>query len=223
MTFFIEKFIPTWLIGKNKTSSFNSIKFAIFDVGQVCYPYTLEPLNQYLRNLVVNKKAFDDNNGLYSFNYDPFMKGEIDFTQFCKNLCLHCKIDYRPEIEKFIDDAMHRGVGEFFDETLKIIEELKQKNVKVCLLSNALPNLGDTANNLTDKDKIFVSYELNLLKPNIEIYKTVLHKLNAQPEEAIFIDDKIENVEAAKSIGIHGVVFDRKTIEKEINKILSDL
>ena len=35
------------------------IKFAIFDVGQVCYPYSLSPLNDYFRNMVKDVACFD--------------------------------------------------------------------------------------------------------------------------------------------------------------------
>ena len=47
-----------------------------------------------------------------------------------------------------------------------------------------------------------------------------MQKLNTKPQEVIFIDDKKANIEAAKSIGIHGIVFDRNTIEQEVEKLL---
>lgn len=135
-------------------------------------------------------------------------------------MCDFCLIRYCSELEEEIDKAMHDGVGEFYPETLKVMNFLKHKPVEICLLSNALPNLSDTAQGLAHSENVFVSYKLGLLKPDIEIYQKVLLKLNAKPEEVIFIDDKPKNVNAAKSIGIHGIVFDRKTIAQEIAQLL---
>ena len=199
----------------------SKIKYVIFDVGGVCYPYTLDNLNQYFRNKVADKNAFDSKKGIKSFDYNPFMQGTINYTQFCKDLCNYCGVNHSPDMEAEINTAMHEGVGTIFEETLTIMNKLKKKNIEICLLSNALPNLIDTANFLTKSENIFVSYELGLLKPNPEIYKKVLQKLNATPEEVIFIDDKSRNVEAAKSLGIHGIVFDQKTIIEDINKLVS--
>ena len=180
-----------------------TIKFCIFDVGQVCYPYSLEPLNQLLRD------------------YNSFMKGETDFTAFCKNLCSHCGIVYSKDIEQSVDNAMHQGVGPFYEETLETMSWLRKEGIEIGLLSNALPNLADTGQTLAAEDKIFVSYELGLLKPDKAIYQSVLAKLNAKPEEVIFIDDKRENVEAAKSLGINGIVFDRNTISRQIKTLIT--
>ncbi len=104
---------------------------------------------------------------------------------------------------------------------MTVISELKLKGIEVCLLSNALPNLFDTAKGLAADDKIFVSYELGLLKPDVEIYKQVLRLLRAKPEEVIFIDDKLKNVEAAKLIGINGIVFNKDTIVEDMRKFVN--
>ncbi|MFR3313439.1 MAG: HAD family hydrolase [Alphaproteobacteria bacterium] len=198
-----------------------TIKFCIFDVGQVCYPYSLEPLNQLLREQSADHKTFDKKGGAKSFNYNSFMKGETDFTAFCKNLCGHCGIVYSKDIEQSVDNAMHQGVGPFYEETLETMSWLRKEGIEIGLLSNALPNLADTGQTLAAEDKIFVSYELGLLKPDKAIYQSVLEKLNAKPEEVIFIDDKRENVEAAKSLGINGIVFDRNTISRQIKTLIT--
>ena len=83
-----------------------TIKFCIFDVGQVCYPYSLEPLNQLLREQSADHKTFDKKGGAKSFNYNSFMKGETDFTAFCKNLCSHCSIVYSKDIEQSVDKRL---------------------------------------------------------------------------------------------------------------------
>ena len=89
-----------------------------------------------------------------------------------------------------------------------------------CLLSNALPNLAGTAASLASRKRIFLSYRLHLLKPNVRIYQKVLELLNVAPEEVVFIDDKQVNVEAAQSLGIHGIVFQRETILEDVKKFI---
>lgn len=198
-----------------------AIRFCVFDVGQVCYSYSLDPLDYLMRKMSIQKDDFDTKGGVKSFNYNPFMKGEIDFSQFCKDLCFYCGVDYSKDMGVLIDEAMHKGVGDFYAKTLAIMSELRFKGIEVCLLSNALPNLSTTAQGLVSDDKIFVSYELGLLKPDVEIYRQVLKKLNARPEEVVFIDDKLKNVEAAKSIGIYGIVFNKDTIIKDVRKLMN--
>ena len=174
-----------------------------------------------MRKMSPQKEDFDTKGGVRSFNYNPFMKGEVDFPRFCKELCAHCGGDYSTGTEALIDEAMHKGVGEFYAETLAVMSELQLKGIEVGLLSNALPNLSDTAKGLAADDKIFVSYELGLLKPDAEIYKQILTLLQAKPEEVIFIDDKLKNVEAAKSIGINGIVFNKDTIAEDVRRFVN--
>lgn len=54
--------------------------------------------------------------------------------------------------------------------------------------------------------KIF-SHEVGFRKPNPEIYKIALERLNSIAENTIFIDDDKKNVEAAQSLGFNGIVF----------------
>jgi len=49
--------------------------------------------------------------------------------------------------------------------------------------------------------------ETIIKKPNPEFFYTHIKKHNLQPHQAIFIDDKLANVQAARSIGMHGIHF----------------
>jgi len=60
-------------------------------------------------------------------------------------------------------------------------------------------------------DAFYLSHEINLRKPNIDIYQFVLSQNNIKPEECLFIDDTIENINAAKSVGIHTWNINPKT------------
>lgn len=51
-------------------------------------------------------------------------------------------------------------------------------------------------------EKTYFSYELNMRKPDIKIFKFVLDNNNLKPEETLLIDDYYENIESARKLGI---------------------
>lgn len=56
-------------------------------------------------------------------------------------------------------------------------------------------------------DEILYSAEVGLRKPDPRIFQTLLERLYARPEEAIFVDDFSENIKAAQDLGLHTVQF----------------
>ena len=52
-----------------------------------------------------------------------------------------------------------------------------------------------------------VSYRVKEIKPEISIYERLIRMYDIVPQNAIFIDDLERNIEAARSLGINGVVF----------------
>ena len=197
------------------------IKYCIFDIGNVCYPYSFVQLNNRVRELVSDKEAFDKAGGLGSFDFDPLLKGEVSFTQFCKDLCAQYHIPYQKQIEIVLNAADHACLGSFFEVTKQLMSELRAQGIEIGLLSNITPDLEDIVPDIVDKDKCFLSYEMGLIKPDPEIYKLVIQKLKAQPQEILFIDDKPQNIEAAQELGINGIVFNKDTIVQEVQKFLS--
>lgn len=51
-------------------------------------------------------------------------------------------------------------------------------------------------------EKFYLSHEIHLRKPNAEIYQFVLDENGLNPTETFFIDDTVENTDAAKKLGI---------------------
>ncbi len=69
-------------------------------------------------------------------------------------------------------------------------------------------------------DVIMFSGEEGIRKPHPEMYQRILTRLGVEAEAAIFIDDRVENVEGAQSVGIHGILFSNGIdIAKEINDV----
>ncbi len=56
------------------------------------------------------------------------------------------------------------------------------------------------------KDKV-LSFEEGCKKPDRRIFKSVLKKTAVAPQDILYIDDREENVEAFRKLGVHGIVF----------------
>jgi len=86
-----------------------------------------------------------------------------------------------------------------------LIAELHDGGTRIAILSNAGFDYGDPFRFSplgTIMDRVFVSAELGLLKPDPEIYRRVMAELGVVPSGTAFVDNKAENVEAAAGLGI---------------------
>jgi HAD superfamily hydrolase (TIGR01509 family) len=95
--------------------------------------------------------------------------------------------------------------------TAEIINELLKKKYALSLLSNTDPwhyqDCEQKIRVLQKFERIFLSYDLKMRKPDAEIFITVAEKLAASPGECLFIDDLEENIEAAKSLNFNTILF----------------
>jgi putative hydrolase of the HAD superfamily len=70
-------------------------------------------------------------------------------------------------------------------------------------------------------DLMVFDEEEGVAKPDAQIYLRTLLRLGVQPEEAVFVDDKVENVEAARQLGMHSIHFQNtEQALAEIQKVL---
>lgn len=196
------------------------IKFAIFDVGQTIYPYTLQPLNDLMLQHTADKNTFLNGHSAFDYDYKPYMRGTLPHQEFAKELCRFCYVPYSDNLLPEIDTALRLGRGEMFTETLDAMHLFQSHNIKIGILSNALPILGDAKTNLAPPEYIFTSYKLGLLKPEIEIYQTLAQKLGVAYAEILFIDDKERNIIPARKLGINGIIFNKDTLLEEIKSYL---
>ena len=52
---------------------------------------------------------------------------------------------------------------------------------------------------------IIISAEEGYAKPDSEIYQITIDRFNTSAENCVFVDDLIENVEAAQALGMHAI------------------
>jgi putative hydrolase of the HAD superfamily len=67
--------------------------------------------------------------------------------------------------------------------------------------------LTDVAGWLPKFDHMTFSCDVRMVKPKPAIYEHCLHALGVAGSEALFLDDRPENIAAAQRLGIHSILF----------------
>ena len=101
------------------------------------------------------------------------------------------------------------------EDLLTLVRELKaRRGLRVFALSNiSLPDYEFVLKLPTDWtifDRVFASAVLGERKPDLAAYEMVIAETGIDPATAVFVDDRVENVEAARKLGIHGIVFEKQ-------------
>jgi epoxide hydrolase-like predicted phosphatase len=117
--------------------------------------------------------------------------------------------------------------GDRLDSSLVGSIRSLHRRTKTALLSNAWDNLRSLMENewkIADAfDELVISAEVGLMKPDHRIYLLALERLGVEPEEAVFVDDVGENVDAARWVGLRGVQFrTRQQAMSELKGILDE-
>lgn len=107
-----------------------------------------------------------------------------------------------------IDEAIH--VYPYVNEWMR---ELKSEGYKIYLLSNFPKRLFEKeANQKFDfiryTDGKVISSFVKLIKPDRAIYEYLLNTYSLKAEECVFVDDRPKNVEAARALGMKGIIFE---------------
>ena len=144
--------------------------------------------------------------------------GEITSEDFYRTLFKEQDLD-QTTFSCFYD--LYEQAFELNAPILSMIRSLR-KNFKIGLLSNysdRLRPLLEEHFRIADLfDDIVISCEVQLLKPDARIYHTALERLGIQPQESIFVDDRIENITSARQVGIHAVHY--QTSQQVISEVI---
>ena len=107
--------------------------------------------------------------------------------------------------------------------TIEVIADLAAGGTRLALLSNAGSDFGSYMRHgpLGDYfEAFFVSGELGLIKPDPAIYSHALSELGVPGSDAVFTDNREDNVRGAETLGITGHVF---TTPAELRAFLTSL
>ncbi len=120
----------------------------------------------------------------------------------------------------------YRGLGWNEDDLVKAWQSMFTKNevgyglfrkaitsgAQVYTLSNIAKHHIDAIENswndfFDGATGLFLSYQIGVRKPHPDIYRHALNELGVAGDQCVFIDDLPENIEAARSVGIHAHHF----------------
>jgi len=94
-----------------------------------------------------------------------------------------------------------------------------RERYKTALLSNAWDNVRQVIEQtwqIGDAfDEMFISAELGMVKPDVRIYQYAIESLGVRPEEAVFVDDFIENIESARAFGLQTIHFRNSQLARQ--------
>lgn len=195
----------------------NKCKNIIFDLGGVLLNIDYSLVTKAF--LALGLTDFDK---LYSKAqqtklFDLYEKGQISSEAF-RN---HIKTCFtKPMDDSSIDNAWNAMLLDLPPERLHLLQQLKTKH-RIFLLSNTNDIHIRYVNNYLKEtfgindlsgyfEKVYLSYEVGMRKPDAEIFELVLSENNLDPNDTLFIDDSIQHVEGAKKLGIHTYWLDVK-------------
>ena len=134
--------------------------------------------------------------------------GQVSYAQHWANLAARLGMD-EEGIAAF-RDAFFATDG-LDEDLIESIRELRSQGYCTAVLSNYWDAL---RMQITDEwqiddafQRLIISSEVGLMKPDSAIYDLLLESIGFTTEETVFIDDSLENVRAAQQLGIHGVPF----------------
>lgn len=133
---------------------------------------------------------------------------------------------YREDILKVFEGSYH-ALGRR-DFAIPWIQELKAQSYNIYYLSNysewMQERSGDALDFLPYTDGGLFSYEVKQIKPDRDIYQSLIDRYpSIIPEESVFLDDSAENIHAARAFGLHGIIFENEVQAKtELAQLLKD-
>ncbi len=187
-----------------------TIKNVIFDLGNVLIDF--HPLD-YIKSLGYDDlKAREIMNSTINDSIWSDMDRGIYQTkeEYIKAFCLkHPSL--KEEISNFLSGPWYEKVIFPIKENQIMIDLVKEKGLKYYILSNYPKDAFEYTYNICpfiqNANGMLISYSVLKIKPEKEIYQTLLEKYNLVANECLFMDDRTENVEAAINLGINAFVF----------------
>ena len=198
------------------------IRNLIFDFGKVLVDYDyFTVLNQVFAS---HDQATDFYNHLMDDRWNERLDREDKpFEEIIRDM-QHAMPQYAAEIQQFGDRYTEFVLGEM-EEMRSLLMQFKAEGYRLLGLTNWCSRVHVTMKQYDIfrlLDGQIISSEEHEVKPECAIYETLFSRFSLKPEECVFADDKIENIEAARQCGMYVVWFkNARQYEAELDAIIS--
>ena len=192
-------------------------KALIFDLGKVVFDLSFERVFQSWAK--ASNRQVNELKARFQFDdlFDQFEKAAITPQYFRKELSNKLGL-------MLTDNEFDAGWCDLYLSTYPGIDALLaqlKKQYQVVALTNTNSIHSPVwklkyAGTLRYFDHVFSSHELQARKPEATAYDRVLHYLQVQPAEAVFLDDSLDNVKGADQLGLKTILvtsYDQMTAE----------
>ncbi|HWB95244.1 MAG TPA: HAD family phosphatase [Bryobacteraceae bacterium] len=186
------------------------LKAVIFDYGNVlCHSQQPEDLEALSGAFSLSQARFDE---LYWLKRLPYDKSEMTPREYWDDFCHMAGIPVLDEgTFRQAMDYDNRSWSHRNPSMVAWAKEVRSQGIKTAVLSNMpLPlrvYLDANYAWLHDFDYRVFSCDVKMAKPQPEIYELCLRGLGVDAAQALFLDDRPNNIAAAQSLGIHGLLF----------------
>ena len=148
------------------------------------------------------------------------MRGNIGPQEFQQRLCDRLEIEV--SYEAFVE--IWNGLLRPNQEIVPLIAGLKPGHKLVLASNTDAIHFSYSIKHfpvLHQFDRHFLSYKMGLLKPETAFFDHVLRALDAPPGDCVFIDDRPDNVDAARRMGITSFRFDSvERLQRDLDQFL---
>ena len=199
-----------------------TVKKFLFDLGNVFFDWNpervLKPIfnDDERMNFFINNISFP----LLDTRCDAGITIEVAVNDAIKKFP-----DFENEIKLYYPNHGNM-VGGFFQKTVDIFYKLKELNYPCFILSNwsaeTYEGMEEKYPFLKDFEGKIISGRDFLIKPDPAIYELAISRFDLVPQETLFIDDRLDNIEAAQKLNFQIIhLTDPSLIQELIEPYIS--
>ncbi len=130
--------------------------------------------------------------------------------------------EYEKEIKQFFSEELLDAYTPIA-KGVELLYDLKKKGYPLYLISNyakdGYEHISKKYDFFQEFEGTLVSYKVRLRKPDSRIYRLLIEKFDFMAEECLIIDDNIENINTAASLGFQTLLYQEETAREELRKL----
>lgn len=198
-----------------------AVRNVIFDLGGVVFDWNPDHIVSRVQPVPELRAALKA--ALFGHaDWRLFDRGTLTEPELIERLQLRLGATRR-EVEAILDAVRNSLVEK--PETVSLMRALQKQGTPLYCLSNmpasVYTHLRQRHHFWDAFSGIVISGEIQMMKPEPEVFAHLLATFNLRAEECVFIDDLLANIESARQVGLHAIWFkDAAQCRRELDQIL---